>query len=243
MIHRPLKGREIHFYIEPTLPDYLHPCTPEDVMRVLQLLPTEHLNGLEAFVFRQPTRRQTKLTGVWGLWRLCDALGPIDRHWYAEERGYTEYDPTIGPCLFLEAQPIGNRFRWSRKLDPDDSKELERLEADGHHIEGDKRFHYIRTTPDTCRSTMLYRTLPHELGHHVDYMRNVGARAKGEEDWNRLAKLYWSHPASEREAFAHRYADEFREKQFREGKLPFERIFSREELKAGGLEPEWFEAG
>jgi len=44
------------------------------------------------------------------------------------------------------------------------------------------------------------------------------------EDYSALADLYFARPSSEREAFAHRYADNLRETLEKNGVIPFSKI-------------------
>jgi hypothetical protein len=94
---------------------------------------------------------------------------------------------------------------------------------------------------ESIRNTQLYRTLPHEVGHFVQYDREVRGRAGG--DPSRLLRLqdaYFAKPVIERETFAQRYAREFVEKQRGERRLPFDRLVDRLRMKQQGLESIWF---
>ena len=116
-------------------------------------------------------------------------------------------------------------LKWSKSLTPEDAKELKRLERDGHKITLDKRNYVIETTLETTRATQLFRTIPHEVGHNVDF------HSTGYNE-------YCSKPHSEREAFAHRYADEFAEA--KKSFIPFERKFDPVVINDDGLKKEWF---
>ncbi|MEL6460284.1 MAG: hypothetical protein AAFQ91_18850, partial [Cyanobacteria bacterium J06621_15] len=132
-------------------------------------------------------------------------------------------------------------LKWSKSLTPEGAKELERLREDGHVVVTDKRQHIINSTLDTIRNTQLYRTLPHEIGHYVDYLTKVEEPSKDNFDlWSVLNDKYHSRPSQERESFAHRYADEFRKQQISMGKIPFERMFDDSKMRAVGLDPGWF---
>jgi hypothetical protein len=89
----------------------------------------------------------------------------------------------------------------------------------------------VESPLDAIRATQLYRTLPHEIGHIVDYeTKTAGLDIDDREK-------YWQRPSQEREAFAHRYADHFRARMFESGLCPFPRI---ESWAADGLRPEDF---
>ena len=213
-----------HVIIEPTIKGFIHACTVDDIQRLLELIPVEHINDITAFVLRQPKRKEQILSSVWG--RLI---------YSSDLCGFS------GPTVYLEAQNFEQPLKWSKSLTPEQARELERLREDGHVVVTDKRQHIINCTLDTIRNTQLYRTLPHEIGHYVDYLTKVEEPSKDNFDlWSVLNKKYHSRPSQERESFAHRYADEFRKQQIAIGAIPFERIFDDAKMRAVGLDPGWF---
>ena len=193
---------------------------------MLELIPVEHINDITAFVLRQPKRKEQILSSVWG--RLI---------YSSDVCGFS------GPTVYLEAQNFEQPLKWSKSLTPAQAKELERLRYDGHVVVTDKRQHVINSTLDSIRNTQLYRTLPHEIGHYVDYLTKDEQPSKDNFDlWSVLNEKYHSRPSQERESFAHRYADEFRKQQIAIGAIPFERIFDDAKMRAVGLDPGWFES-
>ena len=223
----PLQAGSIstHVIVEPTLQGFVHACTVEDIQRLLTLLPVEHVNDITAIVLRQPKRKEQILSPVWG--RLI---------YWSDVCGFS------GPMVFLESQNVERPLKWSKSLKPELSHELERLRNDGHDIETDKRQHIIRSTIETTRNTQLYRTLPHEIGHYVDYLTKVEEPSRNDPDsWTALNDKYHARPSQEKEAFAHRYADEFKLTGTNDGRLPFERMFNASKMKAAGLQPSWFD--
>lgn len=214
-----------HVIIEPTLKGFTHACTVDDIQRLLELIPVEHINDITAFVLRQPKRKEQILAPVWGrLVYSCDLCG------------------FSGATVFLEAQNAERPLKWNKSLTPELAKELERLREDEHVIKTDKRQHIIHSTLDTIRNTQLYRTLPHEIGHYVDYLTKVEEPSKDHpEQWTALNEKYHARPSGEKESFAHRYADEFRKQQTATGTIPFERVFDDSKMRTIGLDPAWFQ--
>ncbi|MEM8638675.1 MAG: hypothetical protein AAGG51_07685 [Cyanobacteria bacterium P01_G01_bin.54] len=214
----------ITLLIEETHPDFCHACTPNDIECVLNLIPEEHLEPIKMVVLRQPKKKEQILGSVWG--RL--------RYW-------SEIEQYSGPAVHLEAQLKNRLFRWRKTLAPDDLRELERLAKDGHQIESDRRYYYIKGGLEAIRNTQLFRTLPHEIGHYVDYLENVEIPSgDNDETWKQLDSLYDAKPSKDKEDFAHRYAREFFELQCQHGKLPFQRIFNPKSLREKNLDPMWF---
>ena len=213
-----------HVIIEPTIKGFVHACTVDDIQRLLELIPAEHINDITAFVLRPPKRKAQILASVWG--RLV---------YSSDVCGFS------GPTVYLEAQNLEQPLKWSKSLTLERAKELERLREDGHVVVTDKRQHLINSTLDTIRNTQLYRTLPLEIGLYVDYLTKVEEPSKDNLDrWLVLNEKYHARPSQERESFAHRYADEFRKQQITMGTIPFERMFDDAKMRAVGLDPAWF---
>jgi hypothetical protein len=224
VLERQINGTYITFLVEATNPGFCHACTPQDVEGLLRLIPPKCLAPIKMIVMRQPKKKEAILSRVWG--RL---------HYWSNIDNYS------GPAIHLEAQPSSATHRWGKTMTPDRALELERLRRDGHRIISDRRYYYITPNPCAVRNTQLYRTLPHEIGHYVDYLESVNNPA-GEDyaEWERLNNLFWSKPSKDKEDFAHRFASEFIEHESCRGNLPFDRLFDPELLAANGLDPIWF---
>jgi hypothetical protein len=143
-----------------------------------------------------------------------------------------------GPAIILEAVDLSLPQQWAKSLSPENVAELERLRADGHRIITTKRRHIIHSDLAAARTTQLYRTLPHEIGHWLDYLDTVEVPARKELDsWGRLWDRYFQRPSSEREAAAHGYADYMGSWLRTGGQIPFERLFDPEQMRRDGLRP------
>jgi hypothetical protein len=212
---RSINGHEITFLIEPVQPGFFHACTPADIIQILELLPPKHIEGIDLIVLRQPKRKERILEPVWG--RL---------YYWAEIRQYS------GVAIHLEAQRIDDIFHWKKSLCSEAVQELERLIEDGHQVTSESRQYVIQMNVDSTRATQLYRTLPHEVGHYVDYL--LSADEEGGSD------LFWSKPSKDKEDFAHRYAREFVEREKEAGNIPFQRQLDQAGLLAEGLSISWF---
>jgi len=221
-VQKQVQGSVVTFIIEPTLEGCFHSCTIEDVCGVLELVPIQHLQGIELIILRQPTRRQQILAPVWG------RLG----YW-------NEIVGLSGPGIYLEAQRFPRTESWPLSLTPQDKTELERLEKDGHNVRRNKRSYEISSTFESIRSTQLFRTLPHEIGHYVDYVQ-TSARFDMEEEFEEFWNLCDAKPHHDKEAFAHRYADNFCSTWVGAGQLPFPPIVNREAMLDYKLQPSWF---
>jgi hypothetical protein len=210
--------------VEPVQANFIHACTLDDIRKLLYLIPPHDLDPIKLIVLRQPKRKEQIMCPVWG--RL---------QYWSEIKGYA------GPAIYLEAQPLNNTIRWPKSLCVEDSRELERLIADGHHIVSDRRYHTIHNNLESTRFTQLYRTLPHEIAHCIDYFESVKKPSNGDLDKEiRLKAIYNSKPSFDKETFAHRYATQFFEQQKKAGLLPFARILDETVMAAERLELSWF---
>jgi len=210
---RNVSGQDITIIVEETSGGCVHACCLDDIETMLRHVPRSDLNGLATFVLRQSTQKIRTLNPAWG------------RLYY--DASINVGGTTImknGPALFLEAC-VPNRIRkWSTSLDRDDSDELERLRADGHKIDRHGRHFLISSDLKAIRSTQLYRTLLHEIGHWVDWLEKVKAPHYKGGDYEELLDRYFARPQREREIFAHRYADTLRDKLQRASLIPFDEI-------------------
>ena len=193
---RVVANRTVRFVIEKNSLNCIHPCSVADVVRMLESLPQSDWAGLDTFVFRQPTRKQLILSPVWG--RLL---------YYAKISTLTGRPIAKGPSIFLDAIDPDKTMTWRTSLDPDDTQELQRLAEDGHEVRREGRKYHIAVSASSARATQLYRTLLHEIGHWFDWLSKVEEPFSRGAEWEDLEERYFARPKSEREAFAHRYAD------------------------------------
>ncbi|MGC1271225.1 MAG: hypothetical protein WA842_11595 [Croceibacterium sp.] len=213
MEDRVIANRAVRFVIETNALDCIHPCSVDDVVRIIESLPQSDWSGLQTFVFRQPTRKQLILSSAWG--RLL---------YYAELTTAKGKPLAKGPAIFLDAIQVGKPMIWSASLNQDDKKELERLRSDGHNVQRLGNKFIIGVSILSARNTQLYRTLLHEVGHWFDWLSKVEEPGAKDGDWESLERDYFARPKAESEAFAHRYADVQRILLEDKGQIPFNRI-------------------
>ncbi len=202
-------GVERQCVVEKTLHDFMHACSVADVIQMLQLVPAEDIDGVELIVFRQPKRKETILSPVWG------------RMIY-----YYEFENRFGPAVVLEAVYSTGRQRWPKKLCVESQMELERLRRDGHAFVTDRRHHVAPFEKAAVRNTQLYRTLLHEIGHYVHYLREV-VQPNRENDTDEKRELrsdryFDGIPQQEKENFAHTYAERIYAELAAQNLVPFE---------------------
>jgi len=212
VVQREVFGSRVSFLIEAPRADSFHPCTIDDIVAVLELLPRQHTIQIPTLVLRQPKRKEEALASCWGRLVYWSDLGRYE-----------------GPTIYLESQPREKRFRWPLSQDPLGLEELDRLRRDGHGIVRTSRSFEISSTPEACRTTQLFRTLPHELGHYVHYLEALDSGID-----------HWSRPSREKEQFAHAYATSFQEEYALSGRIPFPRKMHLQKMRQESLDPAWF---
>lgn len=237
-VGRTVSGRALRFFIQPTRADCVHACTVDDIARLVSNVPAADREGLETIVLRQPRRKEQALASVWG--RLAYFAELVNR------RGEVLY---TGPAIVIEAVNPSEPLKLGKSLSLDDAAELDRLVSDGHKLRPADRNHTIDSTLESCRATQLYRTIPHELGHWVDFVEKVerpsatlGPDEEG-EGYGGLLDRYHSRPHREKEHFAHAYAERLREHLVAIRAIPFDRELDREKIKQDGLRVQDFVLG
>jgi hypothetical protein len=219
IVRRRLNGKNFGVLVEPTRPNSVYPCTVDDLFHLLRYVPTEHLDEIELLILRQPKRKEEVFAPCWGRLAYRVAIAGYDC-----------------PAIILEAIELGKRWRWSRSLRPDAADELQRLRADGHKITATRQGYIIEPTLEAARSTQLYRSLFHEIGHWVHYVKIVERPSSGNIDlWPALSNRYDKIPSVQKETFAHRYADSLRAQLSAEKAIPFERRLDEGRLALDGL--------
>ena len=157
---------------EHTLTGYSHALSLPDIENILAVVPSEDLSGIKWITQIQPSHKQELLGRLWA-------------SYYAE----IKIGSTSGSMLVLYAIKPSYIIKWDSHLNPFYEQELQRLMNEGHTVTKERRGYSITTTPESARATQ-YRSLLHEIGHHVDRLRNPDSANK---------------PYLEREKFAEHY--------------------------------------
>jgi hypothetical protein len=207
--------------VEPVKTGFRYYLSVSDVIEVLKLIPEADRVDVKVIAFRQPKRKERIFSSVWG--RMA--------YW-------TDFGQHRGTSIVIEALPLNYSYRLEKNLEPYFAKEIEALRQDGHMIDITKRHIEINCPPEAIRTTQAFRTLPHEIGHSLDYQQKVDRPyERGEADYETLRGLYFARPKLEREAFADRYADSVMAPFRQRALIPFSPLPN---LSDTNLKPEWF---
>jgi hypothetical protein len=181
-----LGSHNITVLVEPPLDGFFYYLSVPDLLEVLKLIPETDREDIDLIVFRQPKRKDRIFSPVWG--RMA--------YW-------AEFGKYSGTSVVIEAIEHDYSYNVGKHIGPIFARELEALTADGHSVVMGTRNIKITCPPAAIRNTQLFRTLPHEIGHNVDFTQKV---TFAEGDWDELRDLYLARPQREREQFADRYA-------------------------------------
>ena len=222
VVEKIINNHKFRFVIEKTRKNSFHACTVDDIEFMLSHIPKKDYGNLELIILRQPKRKEENLKPVWG--RLIYSY---------------QFENDFFPAVIIEAVDLDKKFRWNKKLSIEYQNELERLKNDGHKIVMGKRYFEAEYKIENIRATQLYRTLLHEIGHYVHYLNVVEKPAKENEEyviWEKRWDFYHSLPKTEKESFAHSYADKLKKKLETEKIIPFDRIINHKNFKYYGID-------
>lgn len=195
---RIINGHEFIFVVEETRKNSVHSCSLDEIQKIIEQVPLRDYGELKLIILRQPKRKEEILSPVWG--RLIYSY---------------EFEDDYFPAIILDAVDLEKKLIWPKKMTVEDQKEFERLKADGHPFKETKRNFSAELHPEFTRNTQLYRTLPHEFGHYVHYLETVERPGNKNEDNDddekeRRMDIYFSLPKSEKEKYAHAYAEKLK---------------------------------
>ncbi|MGJ5619792.1 hypothetical protein [Sulfitobacter sp. MF3-043] len=187
---------------------FTYGCSPLDVIKLLTAAVNLVPSLPDIVAFRQPTRKQQLQRPVWG------------RFLY-----FAEFGKHGGTAILLEAQELGAKLKWSKRMTMEDRDEFARLVSDGHAFTEEKRGFQAELNEGSVRNTILYRTLLHELGHWVHYHQEVlNAPTALNEDQEVASELYFSKPSTEREVYAHAFSAKLGQSLREASEIPFDPI-------------------
>jgi hypothetical protein len=134
---------------KPLHPGWVYPCTVEEIQQQLLTFPPADLDGLAMVCLCPATRRELKEWGLYG----------------AYYRTRAKIDLCGWPAALTDKFPK----EWKRHhIDP----QLVVQRSFGMQVEQIGRRWYCRWAREDWRCYVLEHVLPHEIGHHVGWVRN-----------------------------------------------------------------------
>lgn len=190
-------GRSVIAVTDSLRKGYTFACSLKDIELVLNALPKQDVEEIGLVALHQFSPKEEIFRSFWG-----------SINYVSNFHGY------FGPAIILSSISLVKPWlAWGRHLLPDDQVELDRMRSIGFEIEETKRQYRIYCDPVIVRRSQLLHTLPHEVGHWVDYCKLVVEPAKVSDDpddaEDELFERYFvQRPTKDREDAAWRYVRE-----------------------------------
>jgi len=247
-----IKGHKFKFIVETTRNNSFYACTIEDIEQILIEIPKEDYGDLELIILRQPTRKEENLKSVWG--RLIYSYEFENDYSPAVIIEAVDLDRTFrwSKKLSIASQKelerlkedghkikMGKRFYEAEyELTNIRATQLYRtlLHEFGHYV------HYLEVVKSPLADIKNQINLLDDQIEDNDTSETNPLFDKWDsldDEYNKrveeLEQKYFSIPSSEKEVFAHSYADELKEDLTLRGIVPFTRIINEKEIIENGL--------
>lgn len=168
---REINGRLFTFLVECLKRHFAYLCTIDEVAEVLRAVPSDDLEGLDLFVFRQPGGGAEYRKCCWGA--------------YAEAYPYRD---AVKPAVLLDAVDDSAQMVAVMPLNRANGQIVECLREEGHRVADVGDRYIVTSTKESVRRTQLYRTVFHLVRHHVDYFRGIRDELDRENRANKYAR-------------------------------------------------------
>lgn len=173
---RDINGCPFRFVVEALRPFCLYLCTIDEVASMLRAAPQGDLAGLDLVVFHQPAVGE-KTGCCWGS--------------YTAEYSY---EGKLRRAILLDSVDSHAKSVAVRRADRDAAQEAEGLREDGHRVALISGRYIVASSREAIRVTQLYRSVYHQLYHHVRSFRGLPHETDDERLANgyaRQAKAQW----------------------------------------------------
>lgn len=247
-----IKGHTFKFIVETTRKNSFHACTITDIEQILIQIPKEDYGDLELIILRQPTRKQENLKSVWG--RLIYSYEFENDFSPAVIIEAIDLDRTFkwSKKLSIDSQKELERL----KEDGHNLKMGKRFYEADYELDNIRATQLYRTLPHEFGHYVHYLEV---VKRPLSKLKNQISRLDDQIDDNdtsetnplfdkwdslddeynkrveQLEEKYFSIPSSEKEVFAHSYADELKKELTVRNIVPFARIINEKEIIENGL--------
>lgn len=252
VVERNINGKTFRFVVERTRKNAYHACTIDDIVQILTQIPINDFGDLDLIVLRQPKRKEEILSPVWG--RLVYS--------YEFEN---DYSPAIIIEAIDLARTFKRTKKLSvdaqkelERLKEDGHKITigKRYYEAKYEIENIRNTQLYRTLPHEIGHYVHYlETVERPLSYIKEKLEILDAKIddedtvetneyfnewdalyiKYEEKQNHLSEQYFAIPTSEKEVFAHTYADKLKSTLVKADIVPFKRILNEKSILDDGL--------
>ena len=251
-IEKIINGHKFRFVVEKTRQNSFHACTIEDIEQILNQIPKEDYGELELIILRQPTRKEENLKSVWG--RLIYSYEFENDYLPAVIIEAVDLDRTFkwSKKLSIESQKElerlkedGHKIKMNKRF-YEAEYELMNIRATQLYRTLPHEFgHYVHYLEVVKRPLSEIQNQINHLDEQID--DNDTSKTNPlfdkwdslDDEYNKriqeLEEKYFSIPSSEKEVFAHSYADGLKKDLTLRGIVPFTRIIHEKEIIKNGL--------
>ena len=251
-IEKIINGHKFRFVVEKTRQNSFHACTIEDIEQILNQIPKEDYGELELIILRQPTRKEENLKSVWG--RLIYSYEFENNYLPAVIIEAVDLDRIFkwSKKLSIDSQKElerlkedGHKIKMSKRF-YEAEYELMNIRATQLYRTLPHEFgHYVHYLEVVKRPLSEIQNQINQLDDQIDDNDTSETNPLFDKwdsldhEYNKriqeLEERYFSIPSSEKEVFAHSYADELKKDLTERGIVPFTRIINEKEIIENGL--------
>lgn len=251
-IEKIINGHKFRFVVEKTRQNSFHACTIEDIEQILNQIPKEDYGELELIILRQPTRKEENLKSVWG--RLIYSYEFENNYLPAVIIEAVDLDRIFkwSKKLSIDSQKElerlkedGHKIKMSKRF-YEAEYELMNIRATQLYRTLPHEFgHYVHYLEVVKRPLSEIQNQINQLDAQIDDNDTSETNPLFDKwdsldhEYNKriqeLEERYFSIPSSEKEVFAHSYADELKKDLTERGIVPFTRIINEKEIIENGL--------
>lgn len=251
-IEKIINEHKFRFVVEKTRQNSFHACTIEDIEQILNQIPKEDYGELKLIILRQPTRKEENLKSVWG--RLIYSYEFENNYSPAVIIEAVDLDRTFKwpKKLSIDSQKElerlkedGHKIKMSKRF-YEAEYELSNIRATQLYRTLPHEFgHYVHYLEVVKRPLSEIQNQINQLDEQIDD-NDTSETNPLFDKWDSLVneykkriqeleEKYFSIPSSEKEVFAHSYADELKKDLTQRGIVPFTRIINEKEIIENGL--------
>ena len=251
-IEKIINEHKFRFVVEKTRQNSFHACTIEDIEQILNQIPKQDYGELELIIVRQPTRKEENLKSVWG--RLIYSYEFENNYSPAVIIEAVDLDRTFkwSKKLSIDShkelerlKEDGHKIKMSKRF-YEAEYELMNIRATQLYRTLPHEFgHYVHYLEVVKRPLSEIQNQINQLDNQIDDNDTSETNPlfdkwdSLDDEYNKriqeLEEKYFSIPSSEKEVFAHSYADELKKDLTERGIVPFTRIINEKEIIENGL--------
>jgi len=251
-IEKIINEHKFRFVVEKTRQNSFHACTIEDIEQILNQIPKQDYGELELIILRQPTRKEENLKSVWG--RLIYSYEFENNYSPAVIIEAVDLDRTFkwSKKLSIDShkelerlKEDGHKIKMSKRF-YEAEYELMNIRATQLYRTLPHEFgHYVHYLEVVKRPLSEIQNQINQLDNQIDDNDTSETNPlfdkwdSLDDEYNKriqeLEEKYFSIPSSEKEVFAHSYADELKKDLTERGIVPFTRIINEKEIIENGL--------